>query len=89
LVGAFCVLLYATTLYAGYVGCLQAFWTLDYFKINRITFSKGLEAIAVDGREVNEYILATFLLQKTKPLAVIEPLNPALCHTLLLLLHSA
>ena len=35
---------------------------------------------------MNEYIITILLLQKTKPLAVIEPFYCTLCHVLYLLL---
>ena len=83
------MILYPLELNAGNVSSLQAFGAFHYFKLNGITFSKGLEAVAVDSGKVNENVLATILLQKTKTLAVIEPLYPTCCHTLLLLQRSA
>lgn len=61
---------------------LKPFRTLCYFESHAITFSKGFEAITCDSGEVAEYILATFLLKKSKTLAVIEPFYCSVYHVL-------
>ncbi len=62
------------------VSRLEAFRTLCDVKSNFITFSEGFEAVALDSGEVNENVLATFLLNKTETLSVVEPFNFTLCH---------
>ena len=45
-----------------------------------LTFSKRLESIHRDGREVNEDVFSAFLLDEAIPLGVIEPLHFSLGH---------
>ena len=71
-----------------YVRGLKPFRTLGYFKSNSIAFSKGLESVAHDCREMAKDILATFLLKKTKTLAVIEPLYCSVYHCVYFLLNN-
>jgi hypothetical protein len=63
-----------------YVGGLEAFRALGDVERYGIAFSKGFESVALDRREVNEDVLATFLLDEAETLCVIEPFNLALCH---------
>src|SRR6185369_5071894 len=66
-----------------YVCGLKPFRTLGHFKRDTITFSKGFEAVARDGREMAKYIFTTFLLQKTKTLAVVKPFYCSVYHCVL------
>jgi len=70
-------------LHAHYVSGLQAFGAFDQFKGYAITFSEGFKPVSRDCGEVNEYIIATFLLKKPKPLAVIKPFYSSVYHVLL------
>jgi hypothetical protein len=65
----------------GYVGCLQALGALDDLERNLVAFVQRLEAVSRDGRKVHEHVLAIVLRDKTKPLAVIEPLHYTVCHS--------
>ena len=65
-----------------YVRGLKPFRTLCYFKSYSIAFCKGFEAFACDCGEMAKYILATFLLKKSKTLAVIKPFNCSVYHVL-------
>src|SRR6185369_9119893 len=67
-------------LHADYVSGLQAFRAFDQFKSYAIAFSEGFEAVSRDCGEVNEYIIATFLLKKPKTLAVIKPFYSSVYH---------
>jgi len=70
-------------LHAHYVSSLQAFGAFDQFKGYAIAFSEGFKPVSRDCGEVNEYIIATFLLKKPKPLAVIKPFYSSVYHVLL------
>ena len=73
-------------LYSHYVCGLKPFRTLGYFKRYTVTFDKRFEAIARDSGEMAEDILATFLLKKTKTLAVVKPFNCSVYHVYFLLI---
>jgi hypothetical protein len=68
------------------VSCLQAFRAVDNIKGYCLTFSEGFEAFADDCGEVYENIFAILLLDETKTLRIIEPLDFSLCHLPLSLL---
>jgi len=56
-------------------------WTLlalGNFHGHFLTFMKRSATRAIDSAEVNEHIFATFLLDETKTLLIIEPLNGTL-----------
>ena len=69
-----------------YVRDLKPFRTLDYFKRYTVTFNKRFETIFCDSGEMAEYIFATFLLKKTKTLAVVKPFNCSVYHVYFLLI---
>ena len=58
-----------------YVLCLRAFLTLSHIHRNFLAFVKSFSSGTVNCAEVNEYVLSTFLLNETKALLIIEPLN--------------
>ena len=49
-------------------------------ELDTLTFSEGLEAFALDGREVYEHILTRIRLNETKTLCLVEPLNSTFSH---------
>jgi len=69
-----------------YVRGLKPFRTLGYFKRYTITFSKRFESVAPDSGEMAKYIVAIFLLKKTKTLAVVKPFNCSVYHVYFLLI---
>jgi len=73
-------------LHADDVSGLQAFGAFDQFKGYAIAFSEGFKSVSRDCGEVNEYIIATFLLKKPKPLAVIKPFYSSVYHFFFLLI---
>jgi hypothetical protein len=64
----------------GHVSGGWAFGTLFDFKGDPIAFAERPETAGIDRRMMNEYIRTVFLFDKTKPLAVIEPLHDTICH---------
>jgi hypothetical protein len=44
----------------GDVGCLWSFLTLNDLELYTIAFGQGLEAVPLDGAEVNEHVRTTF-----------------------------
>jgi hypothetical protein len=70
------------TLNSCYVRGLKPFRTLCHVKSYSITFCKGFETFACDCGEMAEYIFATFLLKKSKTLAVIKPFYCSVYHVL-------
>jgi hypothetical protein len=69
----------------GYIGCGRTLGALFDVKGNPVTFIERFESGGVDCRMMNEYIRTVFLLDKTKPLAVIKPLHDTICHANILL----
>jgi hypothetical protein len=67
---------------SGYVCGLKTFRPLDEVKSNPVAFGEGFEAVTTDSGKVDEYIVAIFLLEKTKTLAVIEPFYCTISHLL-------
>jgi len=64
-----------------YVRGLKPFRTLGYFKRYPVAFNKGFKSVTAYCGEMTKYIFSTiFLLQKTKPLAVVKPFYLAGCH---------
>jgi len=80
--GAFCVV-WAKFSDFSYVGCLQTFGALDHIEFNIIAFLEGFESFSSDSREMAKDIVTILLLEKTKPLCIIEPLYFSFCHFLL------
>jgi len=60
--------------YALHVGGVKPLGTCLDLELDFLTFSKCLEAIHRDRREVDEDVLASFLLNEAIALGVIEPL---------------
>ena len=62
---------------------LQAFLALDDSEADLLSFFQAFEALALDGAEMHEYILAIFAADEAKALGVVEPLHGtvfAICH---------
>ena len=67
---------YSTVLSRGdYACCRQAFRTLRDCKLNTLPFVERLVPVGLDGRIVNEHIVATFPGDKPVALRRVEPLN--------------
>jgi len=62
------------------VSGLKTFGALGDIKSNFVTFRKRLEAFPLDCGEMYKDVFATFLLNKTESLCVVEPFNFSLCH---------
>src|SRR5688572_32336532 len=58
-----------------HVGCMQSFVASLDLEFDFLTFSKSLEAIHRDRREVNENVFTTILLDEAVTLRVVEPLH--------------
>ena len=56
---------------------LGTFLARCYRKLNFLTILKGLETIALDRTEVDEYVGAAFLLDKSVTLGFVKPLYGA------------
>ena len=66
------------TLKLNYVCRLEPLRALDDFELDGRTFLKATITVSLDRRKVDENILATLPLDKTIPLAGVEPLNGSL-----------
>jgi hypothetical protein len=55
--------------------CLRAFLTLSHIHRNFLAFVKSFSSGTVNCAKVDEYVLATFLLNETETFLIIEPLN--------------
>jgi hypothetical protein len=63
------------------VRCLFALRTRGHVERDALVLLQGLEALALDSREVSEQIFAAFVRgDKAETLGVIEPFNDASCH---------
>src|SRR2546427_10799176 len=62
------------------VGRLKALRAARHFELHAITFGQALEALRLDGAEMNEHVLATLLRDESEALRVVEPLHCSLCH---------
>jgi hypothetical protein len=63
------------------IGGLLALRALHDLEAHLLAFLEGLETLHVDGREVCEQILATFVgRNEAKALRIIEPLDNTSCH---------
>jgi hypothetical protein len=58
-----------------HVRCLRTTVALCDFELNRLAFFQGFEAVALDCREVNEYIVAVLYGDKTVAFFCVKPLN--------------
>lgn len=65
------------------IGGLEALGALHNVKGDALAFLERLETLRLDRGKMYEYIFTVLLLQKTKPLAVIEPLHFTFSHFLL------
>jgi len=63
-----------------HIDCLGTFWAGFHLKADCITFSKGFEAVAGDGRIVHEYVYIIFAGDKAETFGFVEPLNCSFCH---------
>ena len=63
---------------------LQTFGALDNLKVNDFAFIQGFKALSLDGSVMNKHILAGFLGDEAKPFLIVEPLDFATGHNLLL-----
>src|SRR5882762_6125339 len=68
---------------------LKSLGSTDDIELQPLAFGKRLEALALDRGVVDEYVLATLLLDETKTLCFVEPLHRSVCHLQLLLLAGA
>ena len=59
----------------GHVGCLRSFCTVNDFKFNSLAFLKGLKAIHVQSRIMNEYVIPLFVGDETISFLVVEPFH--------------
>src|ERR1700710_1640052 len=60
---------------------LRAFCALSLFELDLRTLCEGLVAIAADGAEMDEHVLATGVGgNEAVPLCIVEPLNGSGCH---------
>src|SRR6185369_5574339 len=63
---------------------LQALRAPRDVELDSLALGERLEAIALDGREVHEHVLAARLRDETKALRLVEPLHGATSHLKLL-----
>ncbi len=54
--------------------------TIYDFEFNLVVFIQTAESFTLKSREMDEYVLATFLFNETISLLIIEPLNSTLGH---------
>jgi len=66
-----------TQLDSDYIFSLWAFFALAYFELHALTFGQSLEAFALNGAEMNEYIRTIVLLDEAEALGFVEKLNLA------------
>jgi hypothetical protein len=59
----------------GYVRSLRPLRSVGDLELDPIIFGEALEAVSLDGREVNENVWAVLLLDEPKTLGVVEPLH--------------
>src|SRR5687767_9032101 len=59
---------------------LEALRATDDVELEPLAFGQRLEAIALDRGVVDEYVLATLLLDESKSLRLVEPLHRSTCH---------
>ena len=75
-----------TFLQLNYIGSLRTAITLGDLKFNGLTFIECLEALTLNGRVVNEYVLAIICCDEAITLLSVEPFDLTCCHSLLCLL---
>src|SRR5438552_2843035 len=64
----------------GDVPCLRTLRAVDDLEFDRLTLFQGPEAVATDSGIVHKHVAATFALNETVALGVVEPLDLA-CDT--------
>lgn len=69
-------------LYFGNVHCLRSLVSLRNLKFHGLTFVKSLKTVTLDSCIVDKDISATFFLNETITLRIIEPLDLSSCHQL-------
>ena len=62
-------------LFWNYVGGLRTFFSLGLFELDLLALFQCFESFGLNFREVNEHVFPIFRLNKTIPLAFVEPLN--------------
>ena len=62
--------------------CLQPLRTLLDDELHRLTLFQAAETVALDRREVYEYILAVLARDESVSLSVVKPLHSSLFHVL-------
>src|SRR5690606_18830095 len=68
------------------VGRLQTLGAVRHVEGHALAFGEGLEALALNGREMGEEVIATgFRRDEAKTLGIVEPLDGTCCHVLNLL----
>src|SRR5438093_7575965 len=70
------------------VGRLKPLRAPRHVELQGLTLGEGLEAIALNGRVMNEHVLAAFLRDEAEPLRLVEPLHSTTCHMQLLVSGS-
>ena len=63
-----------------YVLGLPPFRAFDYVKLHLLTFLQAAESIALNGREVNEHVLAVLAADETITFGVVKPLYCSCFH---------
>jgi len=63
-----------------YIGSLKSLWALDYIELNIIPFFNALESFTGDRGKMTKDIVTILLLNKSKPLCVVEPFYFSLSH---------
>ena len=67
-----------------YVLCLPALGSLHDVELDRLPFLQAAEALALNRREMNKYILAILPADKAVAFGVVEPLYCSLFHVFVL-----
>src|SRR5437867_886180 len=62
------------------VSRLKTFRAASDLELHAVPFGQALEALSLDGAEVNEHVLAALLRDEAEALRVVEPLHCSLCH---------
>ena len=62
-----------------YVLSLGTFLAIRHVELNFLAIGQSLEAIALDGAEMNEHIGAIFTLDKAETLGFVKPFNRTSC----------
>jgi len=68
--------------------CLPALGALGHVELHSLTFLQTLEAIRLDGGEVNEHVLTILAAQKSEPFCIVKPFHCSLFHVSLSLVRN-